>query len=96
VLLFGDAQQVGAVARLAHRLAQALEVLAADPALEVCDLLEAGDLEPLALLERLDEGAGLEQRIDAALQKALSPERIKKLMDDTIELTKATLRGKVK
>jgi len=41
-------------------------------------------------------GESTEKIIDAALQRALSPERIKKLMDDTIELTRATLRGKVK
>src|SRR5260221_11640573 len=58
----GDAPQILAILVLAQPLGQALEIVGPDQPFAERDLLDAGDLEPLALLDRAHELARLEQR----------------------------------
>src|SRR5262245_50438430 len=58
--------EVLSIAVLQHRLRLAFQFVGADPAGAVGDLLRARDLEALALLERGDELAGLEQAVVGA------------------------------
>ena len=54
------------VAILLHRLGQSLELRGVDPALAERDFLRAGDFQSLALLDRRDELAGVEQAVVGA------------------------------
>ena len=64
LLLAGEEPaQVLGVARLAELRDVGLEAGPVDPALPPGDLLQAGDLEPLAVLDHVDELGGLEQRV---------------------------------
>src|SRR5206468_1749544 len=57
------AQEVLAVLALARLLAELLELRRVDEALEKRDLLDTGDLQALALFERLDELRAAQERI---------------------------------
>src|SRR5512141_3157291 len=61
-----DLREVLPVPVLQHRLCQRLELLRADPTRAVRNLLRARDLQALALLERRDELARLEQAVVGA------------------------------
>src|SRR5215469_12353515 len=62
-LLFGDGLEVDAVVVALHGLRFAQEIVAGEPTEAEGDLLGAGDLEALPLLDRLDEVGRLEQRL---------------------------------
>src|SRR5271169_6349589 len=64
--LAGELPQIVAILVLAERLGEPLEVGSGDQALAERDLLDAGDLEALALLDRAHELAGLQQRLVSA------------------------------
>lgn len=57
----GDASEVGAVGRLAKFSDVGLKTRAIDPSLAPGNFFEAGDLEPLAILDDGDELTGLEE-----------------------------------
>ena len=65
-LLLQQAQQVLPVAVLLHRLRDAPDVVRGDEAHALGDLLDARDLEPLPLLDGLDEVRRLQQRVVGA------------------------------
>src|SRR5579862_4871411 len=60
-LFFEKPEQVPSVPAALHALRQATEVGARDIAHAECDLLDARDLEPLPLLDRLHEVRRLQQ-----------------------------------
>src|SRR5437870_4693885 len=62
-LRLDQAQQVLPVGIVLHRLGDAHDVVRRDVAHAVRDLLDAGDHESLALLDRLDERRGLQERL---------------------------------
>ena len=65
-MLAHDALEILSVPALQQRLGEAAQLGGADqPHLEG-DLLDAGDLQALALLDRLHEGRGVEQRVARA------------------------------
>src|SRR5580658_9053300 len=64
LLLTGEEPaQVLGVARLAELRDVRLEPRLVDPALAPCDLLHAGDLETLTVLDHMDELGGIEERV---------------------------------
>src|SRR5262249_46400729 len=71
--LLQHAVQVRAVVALAARLGQALELPGVDEALQQRHLLDAGDLQPLPLFERLHELPRGQQRIGRARVQPRDP-----------------------
>src|SRR3546814_12222713 len=65
-LPLGDVQQVLAVVVLAQRLGEAAELVGGDEALAPGDLLQAGDLQALAMLDGLHELRGVDEAVVGA------------------------------
>src|SRR3546814_11724454 len=65
-LPLGDVQQVLAVVVLAQRLGEAAELVGGDEALAPGDLLQAGDLQALAMLDGLHELRGVDEDVVGA------------------------------
>src|SRR6185312_11317331 len=63
---FGQAMQVLAVLALRQGVGQLAKLLSVDPAAAIGDLLQAADAQALALLDRPDELAGLDQAVVGA------------------------------
>src|SRR5437870_9866610 len=72
-LRLDQAQQVLPVGVVLHRLGDAHDVVRRDVAHAVRDLLDAGDHESLALLDRLDERRGLQERLVSARVEPRDP-----------------------
>ena len=63
-MLGEDVEQVVAVAALAQRLGECAQLVGVDEALAERDLLDAADLDALALLDRLHERGRLHQGLE--------------------------------
>src|SRR3546814_19900767 len=73
-LPLGDVQQVLAVVVLAQRLGEAAELVGGDEALAPGDLLQAGDLQALAMLAGLHELRGVDEAVvGAGVQPGKAP-----------------------
>src|SRR5215208_7748358 len=87
--LVQDLEQILAIRRFGQRRGQAGYLLRIDVTHPVSDLLRAGDLEPLPLLDRLDERTGLQQGLvgTGVEPRRASPENL------DLELTRRQVAG---